>query len=250
MDDRQRFVPLGRNAAPLSGRPNQFSISTPLIMGVATHLGIKLGEYDTRIRTFIPDYEEMLQAAASVVPANARQIVDLGIGTGALSTCCLRNAHRARIFGIDTDADMMDDAVQRLHGRAELMCGNFIRAQLPACEAVVASFALHHVRTRAAKEKLYRRIRKVLRPGGMLVNVDCQPARDRTLARQQMDAWRSHLMKSYSRMKAVEFLGEWAKEDVYIPLEDEIELMKRAGFVVEVVWRRGAFAVLAARPRT
>lgn len=219
-------------------------------MGVATHLGIKLGEYDTRIRTFIPDYEEMLLAAASVVPANARKIVDLGIGTGALSACCLRNARRARIFGIDADARMMDAAVRRLHGRAELMCGNFIRADLPTCEAVVASFALHHVRTRAAKEKLYRRIRRVLRPGGMLVNVDCQPARDRTLARQQMDAWRSHLMKSYSRMKAIEFLREWAKEDVYIPLEDEIELMKRGGFVVEVVWRRGAFAVLAARPRT
>jgi hypothetical protein len=28
-------------------------------MGVATHLGIKLGEYDARIRTFIPDYEEI-----------------------------------------------------------------------------------------------------------------------------------------------------------------------------------------------
>ena len=68
-------------------------------MGVATHLGIKLGEYNTRIRTFIPDYEEMLQAAANVVPANSRKIVDLGIGTGALSACCLRNARRARIFG-------------------------------------------------------------------------------------------------------------------------------------------------------
>ena len=144
-------------------------------MGVATHLGIKLREYDTRIRTFIPDYEEMLQAAASVVPASARTIVDLGIGTGALSACCMRNARRAQIFGIDADARMMDAAVRRLHGRAELMCGNFIRADLPTCEAVVASFALHHVRTQAAKEKLYRRIRKVLRPGGLLVNVDCQP---------------------------------------------------------------------------
>ena len=219
-------------------------------MGVATHLGIKLGEYDARIRTFIPDYLEMLHVAANVVPVDARQIVDLGIGTGTLSACCLRNARRARIFGIDADASMMDAARRRLHSRAELVCGNFIRADLPTGEAVVASFALHHVRTRAAKQKLYRRIRTALRPGGMLVNVDCQPARDRTLARQQMDAWQSHLMKRYSRMKAIEFLKEWAKEDVYIPLEDEIELMKRSGFGVEVVWRRGAFVVLAAKPRT
>jgi ubiquinone/menaquinone biosynthesis C-methylase UbiE len=192
----------------------------------------------------------MLHAAASVVPAGARKIVDLGIGTGALSACCLRNARRARVFGIDADAGMMDAAVQRLRGRAELLCGNFILVDLPACDAVVASFALHHVQTRAAKEKLYRRIRKVLRPGGILVNVDCQPARERRLARQQMDAWRAHLMGSYSRMKAVELLKAWAKEDAYIPLKDEIELMKRGGFAVEVVWRRGAFAVLAARLRS
>ena len=219
-------------------------------MGVATHLGIQVGEYDRRIRTFIPDYEEMLQTAASVVPGNARKIVDLGIGTGAFSASCLRNARRASVFGIDADPRMLDAAAQRLRGRAELMCENFIRAELPACEAVVASFALHHVRTRRAKKELYRRIRKVLRPGGILVNVDCQPARDRMLVRQQTDAWRAHLMASYSRMKAVKLLREWAKEDVYIPLEDEIELMKRGGFVVEVVWRRGAFAVLAARRRT
>jgi trans-aconitate methyltransferase len=80
-------------------------------MGVVTHVGIKLGEYDRRIRMFIPDYEEM-QAAAGVVPSNARTIVDLGIGTGALSACCLRNARRARIFGIDADATMMDAAVR------------------------------------------------------------------------------------------------------------------------------------------
>jgi methylase of polypeptide subunit release factors len=80
-------------------------------MGVATHLGTKLGEYDTRIRTFILDYEEMLQAAASVVPVTARKIVDLGIGTGALSACCVRKARGARIYGIDADARTMDAAV-------------------------------------------------------------------------------------------------------------------------------------------
>ena len=58
-------------------------------MGVASHLGIKLTEYDSRIRTFIPHYEEMLDVAAAAIPPRARTIVDLGIGTGALSSRCL-----------------------------------------------------------------------------------------------------------------------------------------------------------------
>ena len=42
-------------------------------MGVATHLGIQLADYDETIRTFIPGYEEMLDAAAATVaPAAAR----------------------------------------------------------------------------------------------------------------------------------------------------------------------------------
>ena len=40
-------------------------------MGVATHLGIKLEEYDARIGSFIPEYEEMLDVAARAIPASA-----------------------------------------------------------------------------------------------------------------------------------------------------------------------------------
>ena len=42
-------------------------------------------------------------------------------------------------------------------------------------------------------------------------------------------------------------LRAWSKEDTYVPLEDEIELLERAGFRVQVVWRRGSFAVLRAQ---
>ena len=34
-------------------------------MGAASHLGIDLREYDSRIRTFIPGYDELLDAAAA-----------------------------------------------------------------------------------------------------------------------------------------------------------------------------------------
>src|SRR5207247_353636 len=72
-------------------------------MGVAAHLGIRLAEYDRRIRTFIPDYEEMLDVAAAAVPARARLLVDVGIGTGALSARCLKIAPRARSVGLAGD---------------------------------------------------------------------------------------------------------------------------------------------------
>src|SRR5207302_9935423 len=143
-------------------------------MGVATHLGIDLAEYDARIRTFIPHYEEMLDVAASVIDPSSRIIVDLGVGTGALSARCLQSAPQAKIIGIDADADILKAAAERLPGGAEFVCNSFMRAEIPQCDALVASFALHHVRTSSAKAKLYSRIAAAIRRGGQVVTVDCQ----------------------------------------------------------------------------
>ena len=214
-------------------------------MSVATHLGIDLADYDARIRTFIQDYETMLAAAAAIVPPDARTIVDLGTGTGALAAQCLARAPGARIVGIDADGEILQAATKRLGTNATLVNQSFLRAPLPPCDAVVASFALHHVRTRPAKAALYRRVRKALRSRGRFVIVDCHPATARTLARQQRDAWRAHLRESYTPPEADALLAAWAKEDVYVPLDAEMALLRRSGFAVEVIWRNGSFAVIA-----
>jgi len=218
-------------------------------MGVGAHLGIEVAEYDRRIRTFIPNYEEMLDVVAAHVPPAARMIVDLGVGTGALAARCLRTALRAHIVGIDADRDILRLATRRMRGRATLLCGTFLRRALPKCDAVVASFALHHVRTTASKARLHRRIAAALRPGGLFLSADCHPARARDLARRQHAGWKRHLQRSYTQSQAAAFLDDWAHEDVYVPLETEIKLMQTGGFAVEVLWRKGPFAVLLGTPK-
>ena len=215
-------------------------------MSVAAHLGIELAEYDSRIRTFIPDYEEMLEVAASSVPAKARTIVDLGIGTGALAQRCLGVASRARVVGIDADAQILDVAAQRLGERVECVCGPFEKAALPKCDAVVASLALHHVPSTATKTTLYRRIKKALRPGGVLVSVDCHPATDREVAQRQHQAWKTHMERTYGKARTASLMRAWSHEDFYMPLETELTLMRRGGLHPEVLWRKGEFAVILA----
>ena len=213
-------------------------------MSVATHLGIDLAEYDARIRTFIPHYEEMLDVAASVIDPKSRVIVDLGVGTGALATRCLRRAPKARIVGVDSDAEILKAAARRLPSSATFVCSSFERAKLPSCDAVVASFALHHVPNATAKAKLYKRIALATRVGGQVISVDCNPSSDRAHARKQHAAWKAHLMKSYSETHAAEFLEAWAHEDVYVSLNEETSLMEKAALTVEVLWRKDAFAIL------
>lgn len=220
-------------------------------MSVAQHLKIKLSEYDRRIRTFIPHYEEMLNAAAGVLnflPGKQPQLVDLGIGTGALSARCLMVKPNAVVHGFDSDADILAMAQRRLakvsRRTHEFTLGNFTTVALPKCDAVVASLALHHISSRAAKQKLYARCHAALRSGGVLINADCCPALHAKLAQQHLQQWQAHLEQYYSAKEARGFFAAWAEEDTYFPLAHEQEMLRAAGFKTEVVWLRAPLAVV------
>ena len=216
-------------------------------MGVAAHLGIRLHGYDAQIRTFIPHYEEMLDAAAGALRALLRLrlvIVDLGIGSGALAARCLEVVPAARVVGIDSDAGMLALAQKRLGPRLTPLPGDFLEVPLPRCDAIVASLALHHIPTRRRKATFYARCFAALRTGGLLVNADCCPASNPHLDAIDQAAWRTHLDRRYWRARAARFLQTWAKEDVYFRLEEEAALLQSAGFKVDVAWRRNSFAVI------
>lgn len=216
-------------------------------MSVASHLNIRVEEYDERIRTFVPSYEEMISVAANglnLVVERSPVILDLGIGTGELAERCLKVRPDARIIGIDVDSGILSVARKRLGNRVELVEGDFRSIQLPRCDAMVACIALHHIRERGEKMRFYGRCAESLRPGGILVSADCFPAREGRLADEQREAWLRHLEKSYSRREAEGHLSSWAAEDKYFPLLDELGWMTAAGLTTEVVWRFQSFGVI------
>ncbi|MBI2535829.1 MAG: class I SAM-dependent methyltransferase [Gemmatimonadetes bacterium] len=219
-------------------------------MSVAAHLKIRLAEYDRRIRTFIPHYEELLSATAGVVAllrTRAPLIVDLGIGTAALAARCLEFAPRAWLYGIDEDPDMLAVAARRLHlksGRHRLVSGDFARVPFPRCDALVATLALHHVHSVRDKRRLYRRCFRALRPGGVFASGDAFLSWAPALRRSEMNVWRAHLRQWYSAREARAFFAAWAREDRYLPLELEVELLESVGLRVDVPWRRAPFGVV------
>jgi SAM-dependent methyltransferase len=220
-------------------------------MSVATHLAISPAKYDSRIRSLIPLYDELIAEVARALGHGARPvrtIVDLGIGTGALAGACLDHAPRARIWGIDADAEMMAIARARLGRRSRrvtMTTGSFLDEELPPCDAIVASYALHHIRTSRAKQAFYRRCYRALRPGGVLINGDCAPASTPRGFARDLDLWFTHLGNTFgSRARGRRVYESWADEDTYLPLAEEVRLLERAGFAVDVPWRRSPFAVI------
>lgn len=220
-------------------------------MSVRSHLAVTPEAYDRRIRGLIPLYDDLVAEAAralSYARRPIRQIVDLGIGTGALARACLREAPRARVWGIDVDADMAAVARRRLGRQAaqvDITSGSFMDADMPPADAIVATYALHHIRRRADKQRFYRRCHRALRRGGVLVSGDCFPASTARGQARDLEVWMAHLGRTFgTRARARRVYDSWADEDVYVPLADEIAMLERAGFAVDVPWRRSPFAVI------
>lgn len=216
------------------------------------HFGIQVAEYDEAIVRYIPFYRELIDGIAAWlvghVPAGGL-VVDLGAGTGALAAAVLAALPEAQVEMVDADGGMLDAAAARLGGmglaaRARGRKADFFEA-LPACDAVVASLALHHVAEPAKKGELYRRIRAALRPGGVLLVGDCVLHPSGAGERRIRAEWSAHMQgHGMSEAEALAAFERWNAEDHYLPLTDELRLLSEAGFArPDVFWRRGPCAI-------
>ena len=220
-------------------------------MSASSHLAVSPAGYDRRIRQYLPHYDELLSEAARALGYALRRIhliVDLGVGTAALSRACLEAVPGARVLGIDEDPAMLAVArlrLGRLASRTKLITGSFLSTPIPACDAIVASYALHHIKSMRAKQAFYTRCFRALRPGGVLVSGDCAPASTDQGFEQELDAWIAHMAPSCGGTRGARRIYQsWGSEDTYLPLAMEQRMLERAGFQVDVPWRRSPFAVI------
>jgi tRNA (cmo5U34)-methyltransferase len=220
---------------------------------VKRHLDVDADAYDVQIRRLIPHYDEMISTAVEVLqalaPADAR-VLDLGAGTGALSTAVLEGLPGVRITLLDVDRDMLAEARRRLEpfgDRVAFLERSFLEP-LPDADAVIASLALHHVHDLEAKTELYARIRDALTPGGVMLNLDAAVSEGARLNQLVFDRMAERMGDhGITDGEARRHFAAWAQEDRYFPLDAELRAMRDAGFEeVECVWRRGLSAVTCA----
>src|SRR5262245_16797928 len=217
---------------------------------VAGHLGVAAEEYDAAIRTFIPGYGRMIDTIVGWldghVPAGGL-VVDLGSGTGALSAAILDALPDVRVELVDIDPEMLEVAAARCArhaGRLTLRRARFEEA-LPSCHAVVGSLALHHVTALADKADLYRAIHAALEPGGLVVIGDMLIHADGPERRRLFESWYEHMgQHGITAAEADAHFAQWAEEDHYVPLPDELGLLAEAGFRrPECFWRDAGLTV-------
>ena len=220
---------------------------------VRRHLRVAIDAYDAAIRQFIPGYDAMLGVVArELAPIASGLVIDLGGGTGALAEVILESGRSGTVELIDVDREMLAQARSRLARFAERVRfteGSFFGA-LPHCRGAAASLALHHVPTLDAKRALYRRIHDALEPGGVFVNADATMPAEPAAREATWRAWADHMVRQgIAEERAFQHFEEWAEEDTYFPLDEELAAVASAGFDAECVWREVGMTVVVGRKR-
>lgn len=232
-------------------RQTRFGYDQPMSHSVRSHLRLEIDAYDEAIRKFIPGYEVALsRAAGEVADISPKRVVDLGAGTGALTEAILGQDRGGHVEAVDVDPEMLAQArvrLKRFGSRVSFSEASF-DAPLPECDAVAASLALHHVPTMEGRAALHKRIFGALRPGGVFVNVDVTVSAQPKSRERTYRLWADHLVSSgISEERAWQHFEEWAQEDTYFPLEEELEAMRQAGFDAECIWRDAPNTLMVGR---
>jgi tRNA (cmo5U34)-methyltransferase len=172
------------------------------------------------------------------IPRGVRRILDLGSGDGRLLDLVLRERPQARGVALDFSVPMLDQLHRRFgpFSRADIVHHNleFPLPDLGAFDAVVSSFAIHHL-VHERKRQLYEEIWSVLEPGGVFCNLE-------------------HVGSAspYGHQRFLDAMGMTAAEEdrsnKLLDVHTQLEWLREIGFAdVDCYWKWRELALLVGR---
>jgi tRNA (cmo5U34)-methyltransferase len=151
------------------------------------------------------------------VPKDARRVLDLGTGDGRLLALLRAERPEMLAVGLDSSEPMLGKAHERFMGDTRVrLLKHDLATPLPALgrfDAVVSSFAIHHIE-HEAKRSLYAEIAELLEPGGAFCNLEHVASPTDRLHRRFYDAlgYEPGWEDSSNRLLDVETQLGWLRE--------------------------------------
>lgn len=185
----------------------------------------------------IPHRTEGEAVLVEHLPPQAGRVLDLGTGNGRLAAIVLDARPRCDVVAVDFSPAMLDSARERFAADARVeVAEHDLDDSLPAAwgrfDAVVSSFAIHHV-SDVRKAALYAEVATHLHAGGAFLNLEHVSSPTEALHREFMQAMGSTTEDPSNHLASV---------------DDNLEWMREAGLVdVDCAWKWRELALLVGR---
>jgi tRNA (cmo5U34)-methyltransferase len=204
--------------------------------------------YDADRAKLIPCYDAFHRRATDLIPAGATRILDLGAGTGILTTFVRSWYPNAHIHLIDFSEPMIDIARKRLSSDSNVSfeIADYTAAPLGEnYDAIVSALSIHHLED-PAKKALFAKIFAALRPGGVFVNAEQVAGPTPALDAVYKSLWLQQVREAGATPQQIADSLYRQQDDRCASVEDQLDWMRAAGFTDADCWfKDNRFAVLA-----
>ncbi|MBU0967196.1 MAG: class I SAM-dependent methyltransferase [Proteobacteria bacterium] len=148
-------------------------------MSIKAVFDLYASQYDGSRRKLIPCFADFYRTAREIIPFAPEErltILDLGAGTGLLTSMVAADFANARFSLMDISANMLAEAEKRLSGYGNefsYVVADYSR--IPSLgeqfDLIMSSLSIHHLDQRQ-KQELFGKVFAHLAPGGVFVNAD------------------------------------------------------------------------------
>lgn len=199
--------------------------------------------YDFDRRRLIPCYEDLYAIPLEIIPFHQDRelrVLDLGAGTGLLSAKVAARYPRAQLVLVDLAPAMLQIAEKRFAGsdagRVAFHLLDYSKQPLKGTyDLIVSALSIHHLPD-GDKEALFRKICRVLEPGGLFINADQVLGENAVAEKIYKRCLLQKVLDSGISAEALAAGRERMKEDRMAPLSSQLGWLTLAGFTDVTVW--------------
>lgn len=193
---------------------------------------------------------ELISRAATVVSSPVQRVLDIGCGAG-------NNTLRLRQFTerdfdvdlVDLSQPMLDRASQRVAqingGRIQTLVGDFRMVDLPegSYDVILAAAVLHHLRDDADWEAAFRKVFRILKPGGSFWITDLVTHESAAVQQLMWGRYGDYLTSLQNAEYRDRVFAYIDREDSPRSVTYQLELLQRTGFrSVDLLHKNSCFA--------
>ncbi len=204
-------------------------------MNIATVFDIAAKDYDATRKKYISCFDDFYGIAIEQIPYKTEdsfKVLDLGTGTGLLSSLIKNVFPSSEITLTDISGEMLEKAKQRFKNTdsVSFIQNDYINENIPGSyDVIISALSLHHSTEKELLSVLIK-LSSALKSGGTFINADQILGETPEIEKTYEETWLSQAIASGCTEQEIKVALERMESDKTLPLKKQLELLERAGF--------------------